>query len=183
MKTLTLSVVALSLLGTLTLGMAEDTASTSINVDAQISAIENAKTQEQRVALVNEFKTNISTLSKEDRTVAIEQLRSTMQANGERTQTHAQVRERTRVAQMEENENIQAQQQMNQHRAASQAMGQGMMSGSMSGGASAGMSHGAGSASAGMSHGAGGASAGMSHGTNGASTSHNSNTQNNFMGH
>ena len=157
MKTLTLSVVALSLLGTLTLGMAEDTASTSINVDAQISAIENAKTQEQRVALVNEFKTNISTLSKEDRTIAIEQLRSTMQANGERTQTRAQVRERTRIAQMEENENMQTQQQMNQHRAASQAMGQGMMSG--------------------------GASAGISHGTSGASTSHNSNTQNNFMGH
>ena len=133
MKTLTLSVVALSLLGTLTLGMAEDTASTSINVDAQISAIENAKTQEQRVALVNEFKTNISTLSKEDRTVAIEQLRSTMQANGE--QTRAQVRERMRISQMEENENMQTQQQMNQHRAASQAMGQGMMSGSGSGGA------------------------------------------------
>ena len=142
MRTLTLSVVAVALLGTLTLGMAEEATSANTSIDAQISAIENAKTQEQRVKLMNEFKTTVSTLSKEDRAFAVEQLRSTMQVNGEHTQTRDQVRERMRISQMEEAQNVQAQQQMNQHRAASQAMGESMMSangaGATTGGASAG---------------------------------------------
>ena len=138
MKKLTLSVAALALLGTLTLGMAEETASANTSIDAKITAIENAKTPEQRVKLMNEFKTTVSTLSQEDRAAAVEQLRATMQANGEQTQTRTQLKERSRVAQMEETQNMQAHQTMEQHRAASQAMGRGMMSGSASASASAG---------------------------------------------
>jgi len=138
MKKLTLSVAAIALLGTLTIGMAaEVSASGSASIDAQITAIENAKTQEQRVELMNKFKTTVSTLSQEDRAAAIDQLRTSMHTHGTHTQSKAQMQARLRVsqAQAQENQNMQTAQNMNQHRAASQAKGEGMMSGSMGAGA------------------------------------------------
>ncbi len=155
MNTLRLGATLL-LLGSLTLGVAEettnDTETSSQNqestqttestestqndgsVDAQITAIGNAKTQEQRVALMNEFKTTISTLSNEDRTVAIAQLRSSMSSDGAQMQNSMQTRERSREAQMQQAGAIQGQEMMNQYQTASQMMqqqGQGMMTGSM----------------------------------------------------
>lgn len=117
MKTLKLS-AALLLLGTLTLGVAATT-------DEQIAAIQTAETPEQRVALVNEFKATLSELSAQERETAIDQLRSTMQADGGQVQTQTRTQERSRINQMTEEGNMQRSQNMNQHQAASQAMGQG----------------------------------------------------------
>lgn len=116
MKTLKLSATLL-LLGTLTLGVAA-------TIDEQIAAIQTATTQEERVALVNEFKATLSTLSAEDRAIAIDQLRSTMKADGVQAQT--QTRERSRLGQMVEEGNMQRNQNMNQIQAGSQAKGQGI---------------------------------------------------------
>ncbi|OIP54974.1 MAG: hypothetical protein AUK54_05000 [Helicobacteraceae bacterium CG2_30_36_10] len=117
MKTLKLS-AALLLLGTLTLGVAATT-------DEQIAAIQTAETPEQRVALVNEFKATLSTLSAQDRATAIDQLRSTMQAEGAQAQTQTRAQERSRIGQMTEEGNMQRNQNMNQNQAGSQAMGGG----------------------------------------------------------
>lgn len=116
------------LLGTLTLGISDTL------IDAQIEAIQNAS-PEDRVELVNEFKTTIANLSEEERAEAIAQLRTTMQANAvqtqtqTQTQTQAQVRERIRVNQMDNTMMEEGVQKMNQNRAASQAMGQERLSG------------------------------------------------------
>lgn len=64
MKTTRLS-AAILLLGSLTLCMAE------VSTDAQIEALKTA-TNEERVELMNEFKTMLSTLSQEERASAIE---------------------------------------------------------------------------------------------------------------
>lgn len=154
MNTLRLGATLL-LLGSLTLCMAEETTTDTDtgsqtqsqestqttestqsdgSVDAQITAIGNAKTQEERVALMNEFKTTISVLSNEDRTVAIAQLRSSMSSDGTQTQDSMQTRERSREAQMQQAGAIQGQEMMNQYQTASQMMqqqAQGMMTGSM----------------------------------------------------
>ncbi len=112
MKTLKLS-ATLMLLGSLTLCMAE------ANVDAQISAIKSATAQE-RVKLMNEFKTTLSTLSEEEREAAIQKLRASTGADGEQTKD----RERARVNQMNEIQERQENQRMNQNQVGSQFMQQ-----------------------------------------------------------
>jgi len=151
MKTLKLS-ATLMLLGTLTLSAATqtDTDTTTQNkeqkqeqkqtnsqshmgasasVDAQITAIENAKTPEQRVALVNEFKTTISALSTQERATAISQYRSSMQASNGDAQDAIQTRQRSHEAQMKQTRSTQNAQMMNQYQTANQAMNAGMISG------------------------------------------------------
>ncbi len=119
MKTLRLSAILL-LLGTLTLGMAE------VSVDDQISAIVNAA-PEERVALVNDFKETLSTMSEEDRAIAIAQMRENMAGTGEQTQTRTQTRQRSQLHQMQQSEGMQQAQQMNQKQSGSQAMQQGKL--------------------------------------------------------
>ncbi|QOY54424.1 hypothetical protein HUE87_11180 [Candidatus Sulfurimonas marisnigri] len=116
MKTLTLG-ATLMLLGTFTLGM-------SATIDEQISAIETATTTQERVRLVNEFKTTLSTMSAQERAVAIDQLRSTMQTDGEQVQTRTQTRERSRLNQMDETQLMQQNQIRNQNQVGSQYMQQ-----------------------------------------------------------
>ncbi|MDA3946608.1 MAG: hypothetical protein PF439_08020 [Helicobacteraceae bacterium] len=121
MKTITLSAAALMLLGTLTLGMAEDVA-TDITVDEQITEIQNAPAQE-RVRLMNQFKTRLATMNEADREEAITQLRTQTQTQahtyageekGEKLQTRSQ--DRLRVNQLEQTEQMQRSQEMNQLR-------------------------------------------------------------------
>lgn len=116
MKTLPIGATLL-LLGTLTLGM-------STTVDEQIGAIEAATTTQERVRLVNEFKTTLSTMSEQERAAAIDQLRTTMQADGEQVQTRTQTRERSRLNQMDETQIMQQNQIRNQNQVGSQYMQQ-----------------------------------------------------------
>ena len=67
--------IALSLIVTASVGFAASDAS----IDAQIQAIQEASPQE-RVGLMNAFKTQLSTMNAEDRLAAIEQMRTQMQA-------------------------------------------------------------------------------------------------------
>ncbi len=82
MKAITLSATTLILLGTLTLGIADE-----ISVDAQITAIQEAPAQE-RVQLMNQFKTRLTTMNESEREAAITQLRTQIQ-----TQTQARLNE------------------------------------------------------------------------------------------
>ncbi|MDQ1263422.1 MAG: hypothetical protein QG559_423 [Campylobacterota bacterium] len=58
----------LMLLGTLMSGMAQS------SVDAQIEAIKNTTSEQERVKLMNEFKTTLTTLSQEEIDVAVDKL-------------------------------------------------------------------------------------------------------------
>jgi hypothetical protein len=116
MKTLKLS-ATLMLLGSLTLCVAE------ANVDAQISAIKSATAQE-RVRLMNEFKTTLSTMSEQEREAAIQKLRAGTPADGEQTKDRERVRDRVRVNQMDETRERQENQKMNQNQVGSQFMQQ-----------------------------------------------------------
>jgi len=89
MKAITLSATTLMLLGTLTLGMAED-----ITVDQQITAIQEAPAAE-RVQLMNQFKERLATMNAGEREAAITQLRT-------QTQTKAQARLNDGVAEGEQ---------------------------------------------------------------------------------
>ena len=109
-------IATLTLLGTLTLGMAE------VTVDDQIAAIVGA-TPEERVALVNDFKETLATMNDDERAAAIAQMRSSVSSTGEQTQT--QTRQRSRIGQMEQTDEMQRTQQMSQKRTGSQAMQQG----------------------------------------------------------
>jgi len=112
MKALRL-IATLMLFGSLTLGMAE------VSVDDQISAI-IAASPDERVELVNEFKTTLSTLSAEERAEAIDLFRSTIGADGEQLQTRTRTRERVRINQMDETQERQEHQRMNQNQVGSQ---------------------------------------------------------------
>jgi hypothetical protein len=118
MKTLNI-VLSAALLGTLTLGI-------SATVDEQIAAIQNA-TPEERVELVNEFKTTLSTLTKEERMEATAKLRESMQGSGAelKMQTRTQTRTQTRVQDGEQSGEMLRSQNMHQNQAASQAKIQG----------------------------------------------------------
>ena len=116
MRTLRLS-ATLMLLGSLTLGMAE------LTVDEQISAI-TAATPQERVRLVNEFKTNLSTMSAKDRAAAMKKFRSKVGDNGEQLQIRDRDRDRSRIHQMDETQERQENQKMNQNRTGSQYMQQ-----------------------------------------------------------
>jgi hypothetical protein len=112
MKTLKLS-AALILLGSLSSLFAE------VDVDAQIEALKTATPQE-RVRLMNEFKTTLSTLSQEEREAAIEQFRSSMDVENKQIQSKERIRERVRVNQMDEVRERQENQRMNQNQVGSQ---------------------------------------------------------------
>ena len=99
MKTITLSATALMLLGTLTLGMADD-----LTIDKQITAIQEAPAQE-RVQLMNQFKVRLATMNETEREAAITQLRT-------QTQTRSMTQERSRVNEMQETQQMQV---MNQN--------------------------------------------------------------------
>ncbi|MDY0117426.1 MAG: hypothetical protein RBR59_07620 [Sulfurimonadaceae bacterium] len=120
MKTLKLS-ATLMLLGALSVGMAQ-------TIDEQITAIQNAS-PEERVTLVNEFKTTLSTLSSEERAEAIAQLRASMPTDTTRTQTQTKTKERSRLNQMEQTESMKREQNMNQNQVPNQSMRQGTQSG------------------------------------------------------
>ncbi len=111
------------LLGGLTLGIAA-------TIDEQIEDIQN-ESSEDRVTLVNEFKTTLSTMTNEDRATAIDQFKTTMQREGTmtQTQTSTQTRARLRVNQMSESNTQQMTQRMNQHQTGSQAVGQAIQRG------------------------------------------------------
>ncbi len=120
MKSVTLSAAAIMLLGSLTLGMAEDT--TEVTVDEQITEILEAPAQ-QRVQLMNQFKIRLAAMNEEDREEAIAQLRTQTQTQahtyegedeGEKLQTRTQ--DRLRVNQLEQTEQMQRSQEMNQFR-------------------------------------------------------------------
>ena len=120
MKTLKLRATLL-LLSTLTLGL-------SATIDEQITAIQEAA-PEDRVTLVNEFKQTLSTMTTDDRTVAIEQFKTTMQSDGQQIKTQTQTKERIRVNEMAQTKTQQMQQNMNQHQTGSQAVGAARQSG------------------------------------------------------
>lgn len=121
MKAITLSATALMLLGTLTLGMAEDVV-TDVTVDEQITAIQEAPAQE-RVRMMNQFKERLATMNETEREAAITQLRTQTQTQarvkegtgeGEQLQTRTQTQERSRVNQMQQTEDMVRAQEMNQ---------------------------------------------------------------------
>lgn len=112
MKTVKLS-AALLLLGSLSSLFAE------VDVDTQIEALKSATPQE-RVRLMNEFKTTLSTLSQEEREAAIEQFQSTMDAQNKQIQSRERIRERVRLNQMDEVRERQENQRMNQNQVGSQ---------------------------------------------------------------
>ncbi|MDQ7068402.1 MAG: hypothetical protein Q9M40_10765 [Sulfurimonas sp.] len=120
----TKTVLSLAVMGTLTLGFAEVTTT----IDAQIQAIQDAPASE-RVELMNEFKTQLSTMNEQERSEAIAQMRTQMQAkmqehseSGEMNheQMRTQTREHAGEMQMEHSEEMNRMQNMNQQQAGSQ---------------------------------------------------------------
>ncbi len=119
MKAITLSTTALMLLGTLTFSMAEE-----ISVDEQITAIQEAPAQE-RVRLMNQFKTRLATMNEADREAAITQLRTQTQTQarlqegtgeGEQVHTRTMTQERSRINEMQQTQQMQQQMQQQQLR-------------------------------------------------------------------
>ncbi|WP_297485555.1 hypothetical protein [Sulfurimonas sp.] len=78
--------LSVALLGALTLGMADDTATQSSNtnsgIDAQITKIQNAPAQE-RVQLMNQFKEQLANMNVQERTDAIAQMQEKMQGHAQ----------------------------------------------------------------------------------------------------
>lgn len=107
----------LVLFGYLTLGLAE------VSVDAQIEALKSASTQD-RVKLMNEFKTTLSTLSQEERAEAIEKFILNVQSDSDQPKVRERLRERIRVNQMTETMQRQENQRMNQNQVGSQFLQQ-----------------------------------------------------------
>ena len=74
--------LSVALLGLLSIASAEDTATpdaTTVSVDTQIEAIQAAP-EEERVQLMNEFKQKLMQMNQEERTAAIQEMQSKMQA-------------------------------------------------------------------------------------------------------
>ena len=69
--------LSVALFGVLTLGIAEDNSSSSINIDTQIEKIQNSSPSE-RVKLMNQFKQELSQMNQLDRQAAIEKMQSSM---------------------------------------------------------------------------------------------------------
>jgi len=114
----TRTLLSLAVMGTLTLGFAD------ASIDAPIAAIQAAPSSE-RVELMNEFKTQLSNMNAEDRSAAIAQMRTQMQAqvqnhdgSGEMVRERAQ--EHAQEMQMEHSEEMEHMQNMNQQQAGSQ---------------------------------------------------------------
>ena len=114
----TLKIIATTmLLGSLTLGV-------SATIDQQITAIQNAA-PEDRVELVNEFKTTMSTLTQQERMEATSKLRETMQGSGAKMQMQT----RTRTKDADQTGEMIMNQKMHQNQAASKNMKQSQMGG------------------------------------------------------
>ncbi|SFV66540.1 hypothetical protein MNB_SM-6-1037 [hydrothermal vent metagenome] len=137
--------LSVALLGVLTLGMADDAAttntstSTPTSVDSQIEAIQSAPAQE-RVQMMNEFKQRLATMNQEDRMAAIQEMQAKMHGKaqtgrelgsamheemknkGMHMGKHAQERtqEMVQTHQMNANEHMTQMQHMNQTHAGSQ---------------------------------------------------------------
>ncbi|TKI68730.1 hypothetical protein FCU45_09980 [Sulfurimonas crateris] len=94
-----------------------------VDVDSQIEALKSA-TPQDRVRLMNEFKTTLSTLSQEERAEAIEQFRSSMEVENKQIQARERARERVRLNQMDETMQGQENQRMNQNQVGSQFLQQ-----------------------------------------------------------
>jgi len=119
MRTIKLS-VTLMLLGTLAMA---DT------VDEQIAKIQNA-TPQKRVQLMNALKQELFALGEKERVQAMHKLRAKMNTDGENNeQLQARSRQRVRLNQMQETDNMTRAQNMHQHQAAGQAMQQGALGG------------------------------------------------------
>jgi len=119
MRTIKLS-VTLMLLGTLAMA---DT------VDEQIAKIQNA-TPQKRVQLMNALKQELFALGEKERVQAMHKLRAKMNTDGENNeQLQARQKERVRLNQMQETDNMTRAQNMHQHQAAGQAMQQGALGG------------------------------------------------------
>lgn len=127
MKTLTQSIAAIALLGTLTLGSAMD-------IDAQLEAISTA-TDAERIELVNELKTELQTMTPEERQEVIGAVRAEIgvqdgTGSGEGEQIKTQMRQRSQsanadgVAQMQAGENS-AQKRMGSNAGTKQGSGDG----------------------------------------------------------
>ncbi|MFA5233647.1 MAG: hypothetical protein WC390_04530 [Sulfurimonas sp.] len=112
MKTVKLSAVLL-LFGSLSSLFAE------VDIDAQIEALKSATPQE-RVILMNEFKTTLSTLSQEEREETIKQFQSRMDIENKQMRSKEIIRERAGVNQMDEVGERQENQRMNQNQVGSQ---------------------------------------------------------------
>jgi len=132
--------LSLALLGTLSLGMAEDTAtvetSTTVSVDAQIEAIQEAPAQE-RVRLMNQFKQRLMNMNEADRAAAIEKLQARVQTQTQTrsgdataqaedaaktmTQTRTRAQDRVQDMQTENLQEMNRMQNMNQHQMMNQA--------------------------------------------------------------
>jgi len=106
------------LLGTLTSG-------TAATIDEQITAIQNATTQEERVELVNEFKTTLSSLTIEERKEATAKLRKNMQGSG--AELKMQMRDKTHIQSGDQTGELMRNQKMNQNQAGTQGMRQSKM--------------------------------------------------------
>lgn len=105
--------LVLALLGGLTLGFAEDTATEdTVTIDEQITQIENAPEQE-RVQLMNQFKLRIQNMNQEQRDAAITQLQTRMQ-------TRVQDRTAQQELQMQQSGEMIQTRTMNQNRVANQ---------------------------------------------------------------
>ena len=142
--------LSLALIGTMSLGMAEDTTAsvettttteTTVSVDAQIAEIQAAPAQE-RVELMNQFKQRLANMNQEERAAAITALQEKMQASGKafgsQTRTDAQMakentkamgemtsmraKEHAQEMQIQNSEEINQMQNMNQHQTANQFM-------------------------------------------------------------
>ena len=135
--------LSVALLGALTLGMADETASTNTNasgsVDAQIAAIQTAPAQ-KRVQMMNEFKQKLATMNQADRMAAIQEMQQKMHGKAQTGRElgsamheemknkemhmgkHAQERtqEMVQTHQMDANEHMTQMQHMNQTHAGSQ---------------------------------------------------------------
>jgi hypothetical protein len=120
--------LSLALLGTLSLGMADDTTTTT-SVDSEIAAIQAAPAQE-RVQLMNQFKERLASMNEADRAAAITQLRTQMQTQAQDTMaqaegTAAQTRTQAQEMQMQTNEQMNQMQNMNQQRFGNQVINMG----------------------------------------------------------
>ncbi|MGL7298929.1 hypothetical protein, partial [Salmonella sp. NW910] len=106
----------------------DTTTDTTVNIDAQIEAIQSAPEQD-RVELMNEFKQRLMQMNQEERMAAIQEMQSKMQAEAgtetasmarDMTQTRAQ--DHVQEMQLQTNENMSQVQNMIQQQAGSQYM-------------------------------------------------------------
>ncbi|WP_457746846.1 hypothetical protein [Sulfurimonas sp.] len=120
--------LSLALMGTLSLGMADDTATTdtTTSVDAQITAIQEAPAQE-RVKLMNQFKQKLMNMNEADRTAAIAKLQTKVQTKTQtrvqdatataedavKTKTQTRTQARTRAQEMAQDMQLESAQEMN----------------------------------------------------------------------